>query len=132
MDLQAFENKSHRKLLGIKYQEKETDVYVKEKMIAISGKYDPLLHMIKRRKLKWYRFISRHDDLRKTIMQGIVEGSRKQGRLKSQWFNNISDWNNMHANQLLHKVHDRNGWRKCVIKGERTELIPLTISESRD
>ena len=88
--------------------------------------------MIKRRKLKCYGNISRHDDLRKTIMQGIVEGSRKQGRPKSQWFNNITDWTNMDANQLLHKVHDRDGWIKCVVKAERTELIPPTISESRD
>ena len=49
--LQAFENKSHRNLLGIKYH-KNMNVYVKEKMIAIIGKYDPLLHMIKQRKIK--------------------------------------------------------------------------------
>ena len=64
-------------LLGITFQEKKTNVYVKEKMIAIIGKYDPLLHIIKRCKLKWYRHISRHDGLSKTIMQGIVEDSRK-------------------------------------------------------
>ena len=87
-------------------------------MIVIIGKYDPLLHMIKRRKLKWYGHISRHDGLSKAIMQGIVEGSRKQGRPKSQWFNNISDWTKMDANQLLHKVHDRDDWRKCVVKAE--------------
>ena len=48
--LQAFENKSHKKLLGIKYQGK-TNVYVKEKMIATIGKYDPLIHMIKQTKM---------------------------------------------------------------------------------
>ena len=117
--LQAFENKSHRKLLGIIYQEKKTNFDVKEKMIAIIDKYDPLLHMIKRRKLKWYGHIYRHSGLSKTIIKGIVEGSRKQGRPKSQWFNNISDCTKMDANQLLHKVHDRDGWRKCVVKAER-------------
>ena len=125
--LQAFENKSHRNLQE-KYQEKKTNVYVKEKMIAIIGKYDPLLHMIKLRKLKWYGHISRNDGLSKTII-GIVEGSRKQGRPKSQWFNNISDWTKMDANQLLHTVHDRDGWRKCVVKAER---IPLTIDSPYD
>ena len=65
-------------------------------------------------------------------MQGIVKGSRKQGRLKSQWFNNLSDWTKMDENQLLHKVHDRDGWIQCVAKTEKTELIPPTISESRD
>ena len=98
-------------------------------MIAIIGKYDPLLYMIKRRKLKWYGNISRPDGFSKTIMQGIVEDSRKQGRPKSQSFKNISDWTKMDT-KLLHKVHDRDGWRKCV-KAEMTELIPPTISESR-
>ena len=64
-------------------------------------------------------------------MQGIVEGSQNQGHPKRQWFNNISDWTKMDANQLFHKVHDRDGWTQCVAKAERTELIPSTISESR-
>ena len=121
--LQAFENKSNKKLLSITYQEKKTNVYVKEKMIAIIGKYDPMLHIFKRRKLKWYGYISRHDGLSKMIIKGIVEGSRKQGRPKIQWFDNISDWTNMDANQLLHIVHDLNDWRKCVVQTERTEFI---------
>ena len=57
----------------------------------------------------------------------MVEGSRKHGRPKSQWINNISDWTKIDANQLLHKVHDRDGWRQCVVKAEMTELIPPTI-----
>ena len=72
--LQVFENRSQGKLLGITYHEKKTNVYVKEKMIAIIGKYNPLLHIIKRCKLKWYGHISRHEGLSKTIMQVIVEG----------------------------------------------------------
>ena len=130
--LQAFENKSNKKLLSITYQEKKTNVYVKEKMIAIIGKYDPMLHIFKRRKLKWYGYISRHDGLSKTIMKGIVECSRKQGRPKIQWFYNISDWTKMDANQLLHIVHDLNDRRKCVVQTERTAFITSTISESRD
>ena len=31
----------------------------------------------------------------------------------------------MDANQLLHEVHDRDGWRHCVVEAETTELIPL-------
>ena len=48
--LQAFENKSHRKLLDIK----RTNAYTKEKIKAIIGKYDPIVHIIKLRKLKLY------------------------------------------------------------------------------
>ena len=76
--------------------------------------------------IKWYEHISRYDGFSKTIMKYIVEGSQKQGRPKSQSFNNISDWTKMDANQLLHTVHD--GRRKCIVKAEITELIPSTIS----
>ena len=37
----------------------------------------------------------------------------------------------MDANQLLHKVNDRDGWRKCVVKAEMTELIHRTKSKSK-
>ena len=71
-------------------------------MEAIIGKYDHLLHVIKRRKLKLYGRTmcrtSRHDGLSKTIIQSMDEGLRKQGRPKSQWFDNISDWTKMDAN----------------------------------
>ena len=65
-------------------------------------------------------------------MQGMVGGSQNKGRPKSQWFDNISNLTKMDANQLLHKVHDRDGWIQCVVKAERTGLIPPTISESWD
>ena len=46
--MQAFENKSHGKLLGIKYQERKTNEYVNHKIISIICNYEPLLHTIKR------------------------------------------------------------------------------------
>ena len=87
--------------------------------------------MIKRRTLKLYGHISIHDGLSNTIIQEIVKGSRKKGRTKNHWIDNISDWTKMDANQLLHKVHDRDGWIKYVFIAERTDLIPPTISKSK-
>ena len=37
--------------------------------------YDILLQSIRRRKLKWYGNKNRHDNLRKTILQGMVKGN---------------------------------------------------------
>ena len=34
---QTFKNKSHRKLLGITYQERKTNVFVRKRMIEIIG-----------------------------------------------------------------------------------------------
>ena len=53
---------------------------------------------------------------RKTIMQCMLEDSRKQGHPNIQCFDNICDWTKMNANQLLHKIHDRDGWRQYVVK----------------
>ena len=39
----AFENKSHRRLLGITYRQQITNVIVKEKMVSLVGNYVPLL-----------------------------------------------------------------------------------------
>ena len=69
-------------LLGITYQERKTNVFIRNRMIETIGNYEPLLQTIKRRKLKWFGHISRHDNLCKTFMQRAVEGSRNRGRPK--------------------------------------------------
>ena len=78
------------------------------------GTYEPLLKTIKRRKLKWFGYVSRHDNLCKTIMRGSVEGTRKQVRSKSQWIDNIVKWTKLDINDLIQDVHERYGWRKRV------------------
>ena len=47
-------------------------------------------------------------------MQGSVEGTRKQGRPKSQWIDNIAKWIKRDVNDLIQDVHERYGWRKRV------------------
>ena len=84
------------------------------KITMLLGTYEPLLKTIKHRKLKWFCHVSRHDNLCKTIMQGSVEGTRKQGRPKSQWIDNIAKWTKRDVNDLIQDVHKRYGWRKRV------------------
>ena len=35
---------------------------------------------VKRRKLAWFRYVTRHDSLSKTILHGTLEGGRQRGR----------------------------------------------------
>ncbi|KAL8610882.1 hypothetical protein ACOMHN_056737 [Nucella lapillus] len=42
-------------------------------------KQEPLLSVVKRRKLTWFGHVNRHDSLAKTILQGTVEGGRRRG-----------------------------------------------------
>ena len=51
-------------------------------MINLIGKYEILLSTIKRRKLKYYGHICRHDGLAKTILGRNVEGKRKKAVTK--------------------------------------------------
>ena len=51
-------------------------------MISLIGTYEPIIQSIRQRKLKWYGHTIRHDNLSKTILQGIVEGNCKYGTHK--------------------------------------------------
>ena len=48
--------------------------------------------IVKRRKLKWYGYVSRSSGLAKTILQGRVKRGRSQGRQKKRWEDNIKEW----------------------------------------
>ena len=49
-----FENKSHRRFLGITYRQQITNVIVIEKIVSLVGNYVPLLAIVKKRKLCWF------------------------------------------------------------------------------
>ena len=67
----------------------KTNEYIKDVMISLIGTYEPILQSTRRRKLKWYGHTSIHDNLSKTINQGMVEGYRKYGRPKRKWIDDI-------------------------------------------
>ena len=113
--IQGFENKSHRTLLGITYREMKTNEYINYVMISLICTYEQIVQYIRRRKLKWYGHTIRHDNLRKTILQGMVEGNRKCDRPKRKWIDDIKEWSKLNQSDLMVKPHDRNEWpRHCV------------------
>ena len=60
------------KLLGISYRDHITNEEVKTRIGNTIGPYEDLMTSAKRRKLKWYRHITRSSGLAKTILQGTV------------------------------------------------------------
>ena len=67
----------------------KTNDYIKYVMINVIGTYEPIefihpsihpIQSIHRRKLKLYGHRIIHDNLSKTIHQGMVEGTRRRGR----------------------------------------------------
>ena len=95
-------------------------------MINLIGKYEPLLSTIKRRKLKYYGHICRHDGLAKTILQGKVEGKRKKGRPRNNWMHNISKWTDRSTSELTRMTEDREKWKKFVV--DTCLMIPPKVS----
>ena len=77
-----------------------------------------------------YGHIIRYDNLRKTILQGMVEGNRKCGRPKRKWIDDIKEWSKLKQSELMVKPHDHNEWRRHCITA--SSLISPTIRESRE
>ena len=86
-------NTSHRnEVLRISYKDHVTNEEVNAKIQQAIGPHEDLLIMVKRRRLQWYRHVSRSSDLAKTILQGTVKGERRQCRRKKRWEGNIREW----------------------------------------
>ena len=61
--MQAFEMRCYRRLLNISYKDHVTNEDVRRKIQAAIGKYDNLLTLVKKRKLRWFGQISRSSGL---------------------------------------------------------------------
>ena len=112
--IQTFENKCLRRLLGISWKDHRTNESVKDQIRLMAGRQEPLLTTVKKRKLKWYGHITRHNSLSKTILQGTIEGGRRRGRQRKCWLDNIKEWTRLDSPTLLRKAEDRDGWRRLA------------------
>ena len=74
---------------------------------------------------------SRHNSITKTILQGVVEGSRKRGRPKRKYIDDVKEWTKMEIDNILLEVDNRDNWRRRCFVASKV-LIPPMISESRD
>ena len=57
-------------------------------------KYDELLTLVEKWKLRWFGHVSMFSGLAKTILQGAVKGKRKCAHRK-RWEDNIKKWTGM-------------------------------------
>ena len=112
--IQALEMRCYRRLLNISYKEHVTNEEVRNRIQNATGVHDDLLTMVKKRKLRWYRHISRSSGIAKTILQGIVKGARRRGRQKKRWEDNIKEWTGMAFGDSMRAAEDREGWKGIV------------------
>ena len=112
--IRAMEMSCYRRLLGISYKDHITNEEVKRRIENAIGPHVDLLTIVRQRKLKWYGHVTRTSGLSKTILQGTVQGKRRQGRQRKKWADNITEWTGKTFAKTQALAHDRTRWRKLV------------------
>ena len=113
---QALEMSCYRRLLNISYKNYVTNEEVRRKIQAaiVIGKYDELLTLVKKWKLRWFDHVSRSPGLAKTILQSTVKGKGKKGRQKKRWEGSIKEWTGIYFASSTWAAENRPRWKRIV------------------
>lgn len=103
---------------------------VKDKIRQCIGEYKDLVSIVRGRKLKWFGHISLKYCLTHTIMHGATQGTRRPGRQKKSWLQNIKDWTGQTLTIATLAAQNREGWRATVSTSIKS--APRRSLRSRD
>ena len=91
----------------ISYKDHVTNEEVRAKIQQAIGPHEDLLTIVKRRKLQWYGHVPRSSVLAKTILQGTVNGGRRQGRKRKRREDNMREWTGLEFAKTQRAVENR-------------------------
>ena len=128
--IEAFETKCFRRLLGISWTDRKTNDFVREQVNSLAGPQEPLLSIVKKRKLSWFGHVTRQNTLPKTVLQGTLEGGRRRGRQAKCWTDNIKEWTRLDSPSLIRQAEDRAGWRRLAARSSL--MSPLRPGQEND
>ena len=114
--LAAFEMWIFRRLGRISWTDRKTNQNVLDHLNVTRT----LMKDIKSRKLKYFGHVKRHQNIQKTMLEGIIEGRRCRGRQRSVWCDNIKGWTGMNMAACSTAAMNRTEWRS-IVANLRTE-----------
>ena len=79
-----------------------------------------LMKDIKSRKLKYFGHVKRHQNILKSVLEGIIEGRRCRGRQRSVWCDNLKGWTGRSVTACSAAAQNRTEWRS-IVANLRTE-----------
>ena len=92
--------------------EHKTNDWVRRKLNFLVGPQEPLLASVKKRKLAWFRYVTRYDSLSKTFLQSTMEGGRRGVRQKKCLMDSIKEWTSLPMPELLTKTSCKKDWKR--------------------
>ena len=103
-----------RRMLGVSWKEKRTNASILSELDV----QKELLGKIMTLKLAYFGHIMRGSGspLTLQIVEGMVEGKRKRGRQKKQWFDNIREWTGLSYMRAKRSAQNRSAWRRTIKK----------------
>ena len=103
-----------RRMLGVSWKEKRTNASILSELDVRKE----LLGKIMTLKLAYFCHIMRGSGspLTLQIVEGMVEGKRKRGRQKKQWFDNIREWTGLSYMRAKRSAQNRSAWRRTIKK----------------
>jgi len=75
-----------------------------------------LLTHLKRRKLAYFWHVLRilENSIEAAVTVGLTDGSRKRGRPRLSWLDNITYWTGLNGTRLLAAARNRNYWQDII------------------